>query len=90
MKGGAMCTLHKIAFILLFVGGVNWGLVGLFDLDLVQSIFGGAPLVADIVYVLVGLSALFMLLKKKCKACHVSGGGKMAAPPAAPGTPQGN
>lgn len=50
-----------IAFILVIVGGLNWGLVGLLSFDLVQTIFG-MGLIADIVYVLVGLGALYMLI----------------------------
>lgn len=62
---------HKIAFILLIVGGLNWLLVGLFAWD-VGEIFGGQmATISRIVYVLVGLSALYELFshKKTCKAC---------------------
>lgn len=54
-------ALDLIALILVIIGGLNWGLVGLFDFNVVQAIFGGIPLLRDIIYVLVGLSALFML-----------------------------
>ena len=55
-----MKSLDVLSAVLLVVGGLNWGLVGLFQFDLVAALFGGsaAPL-ARIVYVLVGLSALF-------------------------------
>jgi hypothetical protein len=53
-------VLDWIALILVIIGGLNWGLVGLFGLDLVASIFG-AGMLAKIVYVLVGLSALWMI-----------------------------
>jgi uncharacterized membrane protein YuzA (DUF378 family) len=53
-------VLDWIALILVIIGGLNWGLVGLFGLDLVASIFG-AGILAKIVYVLVGLSALWMI-----------------------------
>lgn len=69
MTGGKMCPVHLVAFILLFVGGVNWGLVGLFDFDLVDYLLGQWAIVADIVYVLVGVSALVMLTGGKCKKC---------------------
>lgn len=49
-----------IAFVLVVVGGLNWGLVGFFSFDLVTSIFG-ASWVAKVVYDLVGLSALYMI-----------------------------
>jgi len=56
--------MHKVAWILLIIGGLNWGLVGLFGFDLVATIFGGAgSMLARIVYVLVGLSAVMVLLK---------------------------
>ena len=50
-----------IALILVIIGGLNWGLVGLFGLDLVDLILGGVPVLAKIVYILVGLSALYMI-----------------------------
>jgi uncharacterized protein len=53
--------LDWIAQILLIIGGVNWGLVGLFDLDLVAMLFGQGSLISRIVYILVGLSALWGL-----------------------------
>ena len=53
-----------IAFILLLVGGLNWGLVGFFKYDLVAAIFGDMTMLSRIVYDLVGLAALFMIVKK--------------------------
>ncbi len=57
-----MRALNSITLLLVIVGGLNWLLVGIAQFDLVASIFGGqsAPL-ARIVYVLVGLSALWQL-----------------------------
>lgn len=60
-----------IAFILLVVGGLNWLCVGLFGWD-VGEIFGGMEaVISRVVYVLVGLSALWLLFthKNDCKAC---------------------
>jgi hypothetical protein len=48
-----------IALILLVVGGLNWGLVGLLRFDLVASLFGVASALSNIIYVLVGLSAIY-------------------------------
>ena len=45
---------EKIALILTIVGGLNWGLVGAFNFNLVEFIFGFAPILASIVYVVVG------------------------------------
>lgn len=60
-------TLDWIALILVIIGGLNWGLVGLFKFDLVQAILGSIAVVRDIVYILVGLSAIYMIfyLNKK-------------------------
>lgn len=50
----------KIALFLLIVGGINWGLVGIFQFDLVAFLFGGsAAIISRIVYVLVALSAIW-------------------------------
>ena len=57
--------LYKIAFVLLIIGGLNWGLVGLFNFDLVKTIFGSMSLIARVVYVLVGLSAVYAIFAKK-------------------------
>ena len=58
-----MKTLNILTLILLIIGGINWGLVGLFQFDLVAAVFGGqAAALARVVYVLVGLSALWQLM----------------------------
>ena len=57
----AKSVLDWIALILLIVGGLNWGLIGLFSFDLVDLIFGSIPLLQNIVYVLVGLAALYTI-----------------------------
>lgn len=57
-----MNALGWIAFILVIVGGLNWALVGLFEFDLVAAIFGELSTVTRIVYVLVGLGALYLLV----------------------------
>lgn len=62
----------KIAYILIVIGAINWGLVGLLNLDLVATIFGGIPILAKIIYILVGLSgvyALFCMITKKGSCC---------------------
>ena len=55
-------TLDWIALILVIVGGLNWALVGLFSFDLVATIFGDMSVLSRIVYILVGLSAVYMLV----------------------------
>ena len=61
MKMGPM---GWIVVILVIVGGLNWGLVGAFNFDLVAAIFGTMSVASRVVYVLVGLAALWMLIKK--------------------------
>ena len=56
-----MRTLDFFALLLVIIGGVNWGLVGLFQLDLVAALFGPGTLVSNIVYVLVGVAALYSI-----------------------------
>ena len=52
----------KLALVLLIVGGINWGLVGIFDLDLVAWTLGGAgSIVARAVYILVAISAVWCI-----------------------------
>lgn len=51
-----------IALILVVVGALNWGLVGAFKFDLVAAIFGEMSALARIVYLLVGLSAVYMVI----------------------------
>lgn len=51
-----------IVLILVVIGGLNWGLVGLFDFDLVATIFGDMSTVSRIVYALVGVAALYLLI----------------------------
>ncbi|AAM07415.1 conserved hypothetical protein [Methanosarcina acetivorans C2A] len=50
-----------IALILVIVGGLNWGLVGLFEYNLVDAIFGVGSTLSRIIYILVGLAALYMI-----------------------------
>ena len=54
--------LGMLAMILLIVGGLNWGLVGLIDLDLVAMLFGQMTTISRVVYSLVGLSAVYSLI----------------------------
>ena len=69
-----MKATHMIAFILLVIGGLNWLLVGLFNWDISALVGGMGSITAKIIYILVGLSALFELFthKKTCKMCGSS------------------
>jgi uncharacterized membrane protein YuzA (DUF378 family) len=57
-----MKTIKIIAIILVVIGGLNWGLVGLFNFDLVAAIFGAMSVISRIVYILVGLSAIYLVV----------------------------
>ncbi len=55
-----MRALSRISLALIIIGAINWGLIGLFNFDLVAAIFGGSSAtITRIVYALVGISALF-------------------------------
>jgi uncharacterized protein len=54
-------ALDKVVYLLLVVGGLNWGLVGAFEFNLVDTIFGEGSALSRVVYVLVGLAALYGL-----------------------------
>ena len=56
-----MKTINLITLLLVIVGGVNWGLVGLFDFDLVAAIFGAGSALSRLGYILVGASALWQV-----------------------------
>lgn len=56
-----MEIIRKIAVILTLIGGLNWGLVGVLDLDLVALIFGPMTILSRIVYGLVGLSSIYLI-----------------------------
>ncbi len=53
-----MATLQKVALVLTIVGALNWGLVGLFDFNLVAALFGDENVVTRIIYVLVGIAGI--------------------------------
>lgn len=57
-----MRLINTLTLVLLIVGGLNWGLVGLLNFDLVAAIFGEMSPLSRIVYVLVGLSALWQII----------------------------
>jgi len=58
-----MRLLYWLSLILVIVGGINWGLVGGFEYDLVANLFGVMTPAARAIYCLVGLAAVFLLIK---------------------------
>ncbi|HET6432909.1 DUF378 domain-containing protein [Dyella sp.] len=57
-----MKALNLITLVLVIIGGINWGLIGLADFNLVAAIFGAGSVLSRIIYVLVGLSALWQIV----------------------------
>lgn len=57
-----MRAINALTLVLLIVGGLNWGLVGLFGFDLVAALFGEMSMLSRIVYTLVGASALWQIV----------------------------
>lgn len=53
-----METLQKILLVITIIGAINWGLIGLFDLDLVAVLFGNGGMFTRIIYTLVGICGL--------------------------------
>ena len=58
-----MKAINTIALVLVIVGGLNWGLVGLFNFDLVAAILGDMSMLSRVVYTLVGLSAVMVAIE---------------------------
>lgn len=60
-----MKILDVIVAILLVIGGLNWGLIGFFDFDLIGTIFGEMSAFTRLVYALIGVSALYKIFQWK-------------------------
>ena len=54
-----MRVIDKIALVLIIIGAINWGLIGFFEFNLVDAIFGEMSIISRIIYGLVGLSGLW-------------------------------
>jgi uncharacterized membrane protein YuzA (DUF378 family) len=82
MMGHHKGVICWIAGLLVLIGGLNWGFVGLFNMNLVALIFGHFPIVEKVIYILVGASALLIIIKMirhKCgpECVHQKMDGKM-------------
>lgn len=64
-----------IAYVLLWVGGLNWGLAGLLDMNLVNQLLGSMPELERLVYILVGAAAVYTLAThmNDCRVCGKKG-----------------
>jgi uncharacterized protein len=58
---GHITVFDYVALVLVIIGGINWGLIGLFDFNMVNFIFGAHHMVTNFVYVLVGAAALWTI-----------------------------
>lgn len=56
-----MKVIDKIALVLVIIGAINWGLVGIFNFNLVDTIFGAMSIISRIIYILVGISGLWAI-----------------------------
>lgn len=69
-----MKALHVISFVLVIIGGINWGLVGInSNYNIINMLLGSWPVAEQIVYIIVGLSAIYIAATHKgdCKTCEV-------------------
>jgi len=62
-----------LAFILTIIGGLNWLIVGIFRFNVVDWIFGFAPWIASIIYILVGLAAIYLICWLAITSTHRNG-----------------
>ena len=67
-----MSKLKKICFLLVVIGALNWGLIGLFNFNLVSMIFGEMSIFSRIIYILVGISGAIIIANTKdfCKTLN--------------------
>ena len=75
---GHLCGVCKAWKILLIIGGINWGLMGIgyflhMNLNVVNLLLGQWPVVENIVYILVGVAALWQFTSGKCAMCKKAG-----------------
>ena len=68
------CVLCKVVGAIAIIGALNWGLIGLFQLNLVEQIFGGMTAITRVIYILVGLSGIALLASYfvVCPCCKKS------------------
>jgi len=65
------CGICKTVGVLAMIGALNWGLIGIANVNVVERLFGAMSAISRVIYVLVGLSGIMMLLRlfKVCPAC---------------------
>lgn len=67
-----MKIIHIVAFILLVLGGLVWGLIGFLDINILDHLFGGSSIIPKIIYSAIGLGTVVEVLihPKVCNACQ--------------------
>ena len=75
MKQGSSCIVCKLATLLAGLGALNWGLLALFQLDLVTKVFGGMTTASKVVYIVIGVAGLMKLVSLviTCPCCKPDG-----------------
>lgn len=68
-----MKYLKYVAYALVLIGGINWGIYGVAGFDVVDFLFGNTPVIARVVYVFVGLATVYMIVNKYVP-CACAGG----------------
>lgn len=63
-----MSAIDWITSVLVIIGGLNWGLIGFFNYNLVDSIFGAGSSIAQVIYAVVGLATLWMIVMMSKKS----------------------
>jgi uncharacterized membrane protein YuzA (DUF378 family) len=61
MAGRQLSILDRVALVLLIIGGINWGLVGALQFNIVSALFGPSSLPSRLIYVLMGVSAFYVI-----------------------------
>ena len=76
MSKGGCCVVCKLATLLAGLGALNWGLLALFQLDLVTKVFGGMTTASKAVYILIGLAGAMKLISLfvQCPCCKPADG----------------
>lgn len=71
IKGDLMKVLDVVAAIFLIIGGLNWGVMGVSDTNVIASIFGSQQVLLHIIYIVVGLSAVYSIIQWRaiCNRC---------------------
>lgn len=69
MCTGKKCVGYWVSLVLVVVGGLNWGIYGAFNYNVVEKLLGAWPMAVKVVYVLVGLAAIMMVVGCRCGTC---------------------